>query len=170
MCVWVHTLAMALAPVQNLAFQRPHEELNTKQVRTTRAFKSNSGAGDPLRLLWHVPAPFFAHVPRWSYGMPERNSCLLPRVPPQLSGLHAHSLAHSLNPAPSKASPGGEGDTVRPRAYCCSQLVTGRISVWGATYLRWALKSWKVGGNEAKMRAVFDNDIFCRWKQGWNMN
>lgn len=99
-------------------------------------------------------------------GCRKRTAARCPEFP--LSSLGS-MLTHSLNLAPSKAPPGGEGDTVRPRAYCCSQLVTGRINVWGATYLRWALKSWKGGGNEAKMRAVFDNDIFCHWKQGWNM-
>lgn len=123
-CVCVHTFSLAPAPVENLTFQRPHEELNTKQASTTRVFKSNSRARKPLRLPRHVPANLFAHVPRWSYGMQEKNSCLLPRVPPQLSGLRArsldHSLTHSLTPSSSKARPGGWGGTLRPPAYCFS--------------------------------------------------
>lgn len=139
-CVCVYTFILAPAPVENLTFQRPHEELNTKQASTTRVFKSNSRAREPLRLPRHVPAPLFAHVPRWSYGMQEKNSCLLPRVPPQLSGLRTRSPTH---PGPIKGSTGWTGGAASDLRLIVFQLVTGRISAQGATYLKWLLKSWK---------------------------
>lgn len=59
-CAYIH-----LAPtlVQNLTFKGPMKNLTSSRLAAP-VFKSNSGAEEPLRLLRHVPAPFFCSCPK----------------------------------------------------------------------------------------------------------
>lgn len=92
--------------ISKAPWRTQHQVWLSSRLAPAQHPKATAGPGEPLALLWHVPASLLAHAPRWSYGVQGSNGCLLPPEPPfALPAPHLFST-----PGPIKGSTGWRGE------------------------------------------------------------